>query len=124
MAIFENKNSTIKNGTITMISEMTYIKGDLKLDCNIYIDGKIEGNVESSTLITIGEKGRIIGKLKAQRIIIGGFLQGGAEADELELINNGKIYGDLVSKKLSIEEGVVFEGTSSMKKDNLKIENK
>ena len=122
MSLFESKNSTIKDGVITTISSTTYIKGDMKLDCNIYIDGKIEGDVESSTLITIGEQGKVIGNIKAQRIIISGYLKGRAEANEMELINKGKIYGDLITKKLSIEDGVIFEGSNKMKLDQNKIE--
>lgn len=122
MSLFESKNSTIKDGAITTISSTTYIKGDMKLDCNIYIDGKIEGDVESSTLITIGEQGKVIGNIKAQRIIISGYLKGRAEANEMELINKGKIYGDLITKKLSIEDGVIFEGSNKIKFDQNKIE--
>lgn len=121
MSFFKSKNSTIKDGIITTISSSTYIKGNIKLDCNIYIDGKIEGDVESSTLITIGEQGKVIGNIKAKRIIISGYLEGSAEAEEMELINKGKIRGKIISEKLSIEEGVIFEGSSLMKKEQKKI---
>lgn len=120
MSLFKNKSSTIKDGIITTISSNTYIKGSIKLDCNIYIDGKIEGDVESSTLITIGEQGKVIGNIKAKRIIISGYLEGRAEAQEMELINKGKIRGELISEKLSIEDGVLFEGSSLMRKEESK----
>lgn len=121
MSFFKNKSSTITDGIITTISSSTQIKGNIKLDCNIYIDGKIEGDVESSTLITIGEQGKVIGNIKAKRVIISGYLEGSAEAEEMEFINKGKIRGKIISEKLSIEEGVIFEGSSLMKKEQKKI---
>ncbi|WP_027128865.1 bactofilin family protein [Fusobacterium perfoetens] len=115
--MFQPKKTIEYSGVgITMISEYTKIKGDIDISCNIYIDGKVEGSIKSTALITIGEKGEVIGSLKAERIIISGVLRGKAEATDVEFIKNGKIYGDIISSKLSIEEGVIFEGTNKLKK--------
>lgn len=124
MALFESNTSTIKGGEMTIISSATTIKGDIKLECNIYVAGKVEGDIESTTLITVGEHGQVIGSMKAKKIIISGFLKGKLETDELELISGGRVEGDIITKNLSIEEGAIFEGNSIMKRENVKIENK
>lgn len=124
MALFESNTSPIKGGEMTIISKATNIKGDIKLECNIYIAGKVEGNIESTTLITIGDQGEVIGSIKSKKAIIGGTLKGKADTDELELIIGGRIQGDILTRTLSIEEGAIFEGTSTMKRGNKRIENK
>ncbi len=35
-----------------------------------------------------------------------------------------KVQGDIITKTLSIEEGAIFEGNSTMKRENIKIEKK
>lgn len=124
MALFESNTSTVKGGEMTIISRATTIKGDIKLECNIYVAGKVEGNIESTALITVGENGQVIGSMKAKKIIISGLLNGKIETDELELISGGKVQGDIITKTLSIEEGAIFEGNSTMKRENIKIEKK
>ena len=94
MALFESNTSTVKGGEMTIISRATTIKGDIKLECNIYVAGKVEGNIESTALITVGENGQVIGSMKAKKIIISGLLNGKIETDELELISGGKVQGD------------------------------
>lgn len=124
MALFESNTSPIKGGEMTIISQATTIKGDIKLECNIYIAGKVEGNIESTTLITIGDQGEVIGSIKSKKAIIGGVLKGKSDTDELELMAGGRIQGDITTRTLSIEEGSIFEGTSTMKRGDKRIENK
>ena len=51
-------------------------------------------------------------------LIAGGKLRGNVRAtDHVEIQTKGEVYGDIYTVRLSIAEGAVFEGRSSMQKD-------
>ncbi len=45
--------------------------GDITNECNLHIDGIITGNIVSNAVVTIGTSGRVSGKIRAYKIIIG-----------------------------------------------------
>ena len=53
--------------------------------------------------------------IKAKSVIINGTVHGNIEADsKLEIMPNGKLYGNIRTQKLKIADGVVFEGNCEM----------
>ncbi|OQX53453.1 MAG: hypothetical protein B5M53_06950, partial [Candidatus Cloacimonas sp. 4484_209] len=71
------------------------------------------------TLI-IGKTGKVKGEVKTKNSIIGGYVNGNLQADEkVELQASAKFEGDLICKKLIIEEGVLFDGLKKPPKTSL-----
>jgi cytoskeletal protein CcmA (bactofilin family) len=87
----------------------------LNLECNLYIDGEIEGSIYSSKEITVGKNGRIRGTVAAERLIVQGFVEGGVDASVVEIKAGGHISGEISSYDLVIESKGVFEGNSLVK---------
>ena len=72
------------------------------------------GNVDADWLI-LGEKAYLKGDVKAKGIIVGGCIEGNIKADEIiEIKSKGQIIGELITSKLSMAEGAIFDGHSSM----------
>ncbi len=90
------------------------LEGKIDTKGAIRIDGSIKGNVEAD-LIILGEHASVQGDLNAKNIIIGGVVTGNILAKEnLEIRQTGKVYGEIRSFKLTIVEGGILEGSSSL----------
>jgi cytoskeletal protein CcmA (bactofilin family) len=91
-------------------------EGQIDTKGTIRIDGSVNGNVNADWII-IGEHGKIQGDLSAKGAIIGGAITGNILTKEsLSIMQTGKVSGDIKSNKLSIAEGGIFEGNSSLYK--------
>jgi len=96
-------------------------KGDIETKGTLRIDGTMEGSATADWII-LGEKASVKGDLTARGIIIGGRVEGNIQAKEiLEIKSKGRVSGDIHSNKLTIAEGGVFDGRSSMSKEESKI---
>lgn len=117
MAIFNKNNNDTKSET-TLISSGANIKGELKFDSMLHIDGRVEGVVVSSSSVVIGKNGFLSGKLKSARFVVNGRFEGEVEAEIVEILTGGILIGDIVSKELSIEAGAKFSGNSRLRDEN------
>lgn len=105
----------------SFIGTSSHFKGDITTKGTLRIDGSVVGNVDADWLI-LGEKAHLKGDIKAKGIIVGGCIEGNIKADEIiEIKSKGQIIGELITSKLSMAEGAIFDGRSSMhKKDSSK----
>ncbi len=102
-------------GGASVISSGTKIIGQLSVKDSFYIDGEIEGDINSENIITVGKNGAVIGKIKAKSVIVGGEIKGKVECDSCEILSGGKIKGEVYSSSLVIEAGGILEGSSYVK---------
>ncbi|MDT8410380.1 MAG: polymer-forming cytoskeletal protein [Wenzhouxiangellaceae bacterium] len=115
MAVF-GKNSaqqSARNGS-TIIAAGTQFIGDLTLSDNLHVDGKIEGNVDSESNVTIGSEGALKGQIKASRVVVSGRVDGTVIAERLEIIAGGTLEGNVQTIDLVIEPGGRFNGSSEI----------
>lgn len=122
MAIFTRNDKSTETDystkELTKISQGTSFTGDVVSDCNLVVDGEINGNILSRASVTIGTKGRVEGKISASKITISGFFKGELEGEIVELSSTSNVIGDITSDKLVIEDGGNFEGYSKKRKSN------
>jgi cytoskeletal protein CcmA (bactofilin family) len=96
-------------------------KGDICTKGTLRIDGNIEGNIEADWVI-LGEKSRVRGDITARGVVVGGKVQGNLTVREIcEIRNKGEIFGELSTAKLVIAEGGIFDGRSTMRKEETKV---
>jgi cytoskeletal protein CcmA (bactofilin family) len=119
MAIF-NKSDKMAKGTnsTTIISKGAKIEGDFQLSAQLYIEGEMIGKINSSNQVSIGNGGIVKGELKAKKLIINGNFEGKVECDTIEIMKGGVLKGDIIIQHIVIEEGGVFEGSSTIKTTN------
>ena len=100
---------------VSIISGGVKIEGTLTSDGNVRIDGAVKGNVIVNGNLTIGQNAKLQGEIKASHITFGGNLEGKISASEsIKLEAKSILKGDLVTKRLIVEEGAIFDGQSSM----------
>src|SRR5207237_7441380 len=81
----------------------------------LLIDGKVEGNIKSDGVVTIGENADIRGDIKTKSITVYGKVQGNITvAERCELKSKSVLQGDLKAARLIIEEGATFIGKSEV----------
>jgi cytoskeletal protein CcmA (bactofilin family) len=96
---------------ITIITEGTVLKGNIKAKGSIRMLGKLEGDIDCEKLIWVSKSGRIDGMIKAIGAIVEGEINGNMEfANQLELRSTGRIVGDIISAKIAMAEGCFHEG--------------
>lgn len=99
----------------TIVGTSVKLKGNLKSDGDIIIDGVVTGEVRTKGSVKIGQNANIIASVKAKNISVAGAVQGNVEAtDRLEISETGKVLGDISANILSISPGAVFSGKSQM----------
>ncbi|MBR1878473.1 MAG: polymer-forming cytoskeletal protein [Paludibacteraceae bacterium] len=91
------------------------IVGNVSADSDYRIDGLIEGDLQCTGKVVIGEAGRIKGTVNCQNAEILGLMEGKiCCSQQLSLRSSGKIQGDVQTKTLIVEPGALFNGTCSM----------
>ena len=98
-----------------ILSSDVEIKGSIKFQKELLIDGKVEGEINSEGVLTIGENADIRGEIKTKSIIVFGKVQGNITVNErCELKSKCTLQGDLKAARLIIEEGATFIGKSEV----------
>lgn len=91
------------------------IVGNITADSDFRIDGLIEGDLNCTGKVVIGESGRIKGTVICGNAEILGLLEGKITChQQLSLRASGKINGDVHTKTLIVEPGALFNGTCAM----------
>ena len=89
--------------------------GDLRFDDTFRVDGRIEGRIHSSGRLIVGDTGEIEGEVHVAQVHVAGTIRGTvADAEKVEIVATGKIYGELQSRSLVMADGAVLEGSCSM----------
>ena len=98
-----------------ILSSDVEIKGSIKFQKELLIDGKVEGEINSDGVLTIGEIVDIRGEIKTKSITVFGKVQGNITVGErCELKSRCTLQGDLKAARLAIEERVTFIGKSEV----------
>jgi cytoskeletal protein CcmA (bactofilin family) len=98
-----------------ILSSDVEIKGSIKFQKELLIDGKVEGEINSDGVLTIGENADIRGEIKTKSITVFGKVQGNITvAERCELRSKCILQGDLKAARLVIEEGATFIGKSEV----------
>ncbi len=103
----------------TVISSDVTMNGDLISSGDVEVKGNYEGDIECRNLfIEFGSE--VKGTVKAERIIIKGQITGSVNGVRVVLGSTAKVYGDLNSTSLFVDEEALFEGSSQRVENPLK----
>jgi len=98
-----------------VIGKGTVLTGDIETYGNIRIEGKVIGNVKSKSKIALGNGSQIDGNIIAQNADIEGEVKGKIEIGELLVLKStAAVHGDILTGKLVVEPGAVFNGSCKM----------
>lgn len=105
------------NSNKNILSKDVEIRGNIKFTNELIIDGKVEGEISSDGVLTVGENAEICGGIQTNRVVVLGKVTGNIQVtDRCELKARAHLEGDIVAGRLVIEEGATFIGKSQMVK--------
>ena len=93
----------------------TEFEGKLSFTGAVRLDGKFSGEIFSSGTLIVGESAIIKSQIHVADMIISGEVHGDIFAEKkIEINVPGKLFGNIQTPKLVVEEGVIFEGSCKM----------
>lgn len=94
----------------------TRYEGKLFFDGRVRIDGELSGEVQSNGVLIVGEEAIIRGVIRVGTLIVrGGVIEGDIHATDLvELHAPARIRGDIRTRALYMDKGVLFDGSCVM----------
>ena len=109
-----NGNGVAVAAITTLIAEGTVIRGDVQFIGGLHLDGMIEGAISADgadAVLTLSEKGRVAGEIRASNAVINGRVQGDiVVAERLELASGARIEGNVYYKVLEMAAGAQVNG--------------
>ena len=101
----------------------SHIQGELHFEDTFRLDGRVRGRVISRGDLVIGEKGEVEGEIDVARVFVSGVARGSIKASErVEITASGKVYADLETESLTIEDGAIYEGRCTMSRESERSE--
>ena len=99
----------------TLVGEGTVIQGEIRFGEGLRIDGRVVGDViangEGRSILVIGDKASITGRVQADHVIVNGAIVGPVECDELlELQPKARIEGTVRYARLEMHQGAQVHG--------------
>ena len=112
----ENGNALSGGGQTlnTIIGRGTLFEGTMQVENSVRIDGIFKGELVCSGALTISQSGEAYAQLEGKDIYVNGIVRGTVKAEKVRLDSQARFVGDVYAKTLSISEGAVFHGSSSM----------
>ena len=97
------------------IGKGSRVVGVLRFEGSVRIYGEVEGEIHAADAVIVRRGGRVAAQIRARRVVIEGEATGDLVAhDRVEIGATGQLFGNLVSPRLVIHEGAVFEGKSAV----------
>jgi len=98
-----------------VIGKGTVLEGNIETYGNIRIEGRINGNIKSKSKIALGNGSHVEGNITAQNADIEGEVKGKVDITELLVLKSTAIvHGDIITGKLVVEPGAMFNGSCKM----------
>lgn len=109
------KENQINNETDTIIGPSVKVEGEFVTEGNMIIEGVICGMIKTTKNLKVGENSKIFANIYAENALIAGEIQGNIIIlGKLELTPTAKIFGDIKTSSMSIENGAILNGKLTM----------
>jgi cytoskeletal protein CcmA (bactofilin family) len=95
------------------IGRTLVIKGEVSGNESLYIDGRIEGTLNfKEQRVTVGRNGVVAANISAREVVIMGKVTGNLEcSDRVDIRSEGSLTGDIISRRISVEDGAMLRGS-------------
>jgi cytoskeletal protein CcmA (bactofilin family) len=98
-----------------LLSRGVSIKGTVKFRDELLIDGEVEGTIDSTGSLTVGEHASIKGEIRSKSVKVRGTVEGDIFASErCELQAGCTLQGDIEAPRLVVDENATFLGSAKV----------
>ena len=112
---YPNTRPESTEAVVAFIGKGVEFKGTISYSGTVRIDGLLDGEIQTDGTLLVGEEAIITAKVTAGTVVCMGKITGDVEAkDKVKLQSPAVLNGGVKTPMLSIEEGVLFNGTLQM----------
>ena len=91
------------------------VTGKLSFATPTRIEGKLKGELRATDLLVIGAQAVVQANVHAEKLVVLGEVRGQVQgASRVEICSGGRLFGDVETKALVVQEGATFEGRCKM----------
>lgn len=113
-----SRHQTVKALQIeTVIGPNARFRGDIQSDGGARVEGVFEGTIDITGNLIIGEGAKVIADISAENISISGAVKGDINGNKVEILENGRVWGNLTINSLLLNEGAYLRGNTTMHGD-------
>jgi cytoskeletal protein CcmA (bactofilin family) len=114
MSLFGKGSAGELNG---FLDKGSHLEGELRFEQTFRVDGRVTGRVVSTGDLVVGERGEIEGEVEVGRLYVSGTVRGKVRARRLEIAARGRLFAEVETPALVVEEGALFEGACAMERE-------
>ena len=109
----------IKSGEVeAFLGKNSSFEGKMGFEGMARLDGRFEGEIFSGDMLIIGETATVNAEVNVTTLVIDGKVSGNVSGSgKIEIHSTGKLYGNITTPTIVIEEGGLFDGTCKMGKE-------
>lgn len=107
---------------VATIGSAMHIKGDIRAQEELLVDGDVEGSLESQSILTVGQNGKVKANIRAKEVHIFGKVHGNVEVSgKIAIREQGSLVGDIKAAGISIDDGAYFKGSIDIIRPEAKV---
>lgn len=100
---------------VTLIAPNTEVVGDVHFKDQLYVNGRINGNVlsgsEEGATVVISEEGSVAGEIRVPNVVINGEVEGNVYASaRVELAARARVKGNVYYQLIEMQLGAMVDG--------------
>lgn len=105
-----------ESGTVTVFGPETSFNGVLRFNETLHIRGGFKGSIEATGALIVEKDAEVVtDHISVTSLVIAGKVSGTIVAvDKVEMLSGSVVKGDVVTSRLRIADGVLFEGRCTM----------
>ena len=101
--------------TSSVLGPTLKFKGTLTANEDLLIQGQIEGTINHSSSLTVGQDGKLKANVKAEYISVEGKVDGDLSGSKAVVVKDGAdVKGNIFSPTVTLREGATFNGSIDM----------
>lgn len=98
-----------------LLGQGAEFEGKLKFAGTVRIDAKFKGSITTNDVLVVGEHAKLEAEITCGTVIVYGEVKGNISAKTaIELRHPARVHGDIETRSLVVEKGVLFQGHSRM----------
>jgi len=101
-------------GFETVLGPSATLRGDLKCQANVRLDGAFEGTLEIDGNVLVGETAKITADIHAKNVSIAGAVRGNVSGKKVQILRTGRVWGDIAAVSIATEDGAFIDGKITM----------
>ena len=108
-------NNFAGDDNITLLAKGVLLRGEIHVEGTVRIDGRLDGDIQTSGQVIIGEDGLVQGTINAGTVICSGRIKAKVTANErVQLMKTATLIGEVLTPVLIMEDGAKLQGVTDM----------